>query len=125
MPLVPGTVSFNAFSGLTELPLIPPNLHGRRALDLPALFPLLSQTCAGSLRTAPLGGLMTVGRGLALVRSHSLQVRPPGIDSTGRCFLAKAVVLDTETPAGEGGFIHSPPLAKGPPPSANPHGFLI
>lgn len=59
MPSVPGTVSFNAFSGLTELPLIPPNLHGRRALDSSPLerclqLPSSSQACPGSLRTAPL-----------------------------------------------------------------------
>lgn len=66
-----------------------------------------------------------MGRGLALVRFHSLQVRPPGTDPTGRCFLAKAVVVDTETPAGEGGFTHSPLPAKHPLPSPNPYGFLI
>lgn len=52
-------------------------------------------------------------RGLGLVR---FQVRPPGsTQRDGRCFLAKAVVLDTEVHAGEGGFPRALPPSKGSP----------
>lgn len=64
---------------------------------------------------------MPMGRGPGLARAHSFQVRLPGIHS-----LVKAVVLDTKAHAGEGSFLlASPHKAKGPPPSPNPHGFLI
>lgn len=58
---------------------------------------------------------MPEGRGPGLARSHSLQVRPPGNDPAGTCSLVKAVVLDPEVRAGEGGFLPAPPPSKGSP----------
>lgn len=50
-----------------------------------------------------------------MAKSHCFQVRPPGIEPAGRCFLTKAVILDTEAQAGEGGFLPASPPSEGSP----------
>lgn len=136
IPSVPGTVSFNALSSFTELPLILPSLHpnpaGRRGLDLCALgrgssaslsFPKPAQLLSGQLLSE---GGCDCGQGawLGQIPDEASGYRVP-TQMDGRCFLAKAVILDTDSMRARVVFSTPLPLGEGPPPSSNPHGFLI